>query len=194
MTARPRHRLLIASTWQGAWLRPEDQTLLAMRLMPGCLLLAVDAPYHGDPPPPSPPGPTPSLWEHELVELFLAGPGDPHAVPYTEIELAPGGHHLVLQFAGVRHCVAEGLPLRFRARIDGRRWRGQARIPRELLPPLPWRGNAFAIHGPPAARRYQAAAPMPGPRPDFHQPHRFPDLSLGNPGLLAGMTVPPVGT
>jgi hypothetical protein len=33
--------------------------------------------------------------------------------------------------------------------------------------------NAYAIHGQAAARCYQAAFPVPGERPDFHQPRFF---------------------
>ena len=179
MTMRSRHRLLIAHDWQGNPLPPSQHVLLALRLTPRALLVAVDAPYHGDPPPPGPPGSTPRLWEHEVVELFLAGAGEAGIVPYTELELAPCGHYLVLQLLGVRHTVAEGMPVRSRCRIEGKRWRGLVRLPRRLLPPPPWRVNAFAMHGSGRSRRYLAAAPMPGTRPDFHQPHRFPDISLG---------------
>ena len=176
---RPRYHLFIAQDWQGNPLPPERHAVLGLRLTARALLLTIDAPYHGDPPPPGPPGPTPRLWEHEVVELFLAGPGPPDAVPYTEVELSPCGHYLVLQLQGIRRTVAEGMPVRTRCRIDGKRWRGVVRVPLRLLPQPPWRVNAFAIHGTGRSRRYLAAAPMPGTRPDFHQPHRFPDLSLG---------------
>ena len=178
---RPRYRISIAQDWQGHPLPPALHAVLALRLTPRALLVTIDAPYHGDPAPASPPGSTPRLWEHEVVELFLAGPGPAEAVPYTELELSPCNHYLVLQLVGARRVVSQGMPVRTRCRIEGKRWRGLVRVPLRLLPPLPWRVNAFAIHGTGRSRRYLAAAPMPGPKPDFHQPHRFPDLSLGLP-------------
>ncbi|HEX2163359.1 MAG TPA: hypothetical protein VHM02_05370, partial [Thermoanaerobaculia bacterium] len=129
------------------------------------LVLSVDAPFHGDPPPPGPPGPTPGLWEHEVVELFVAGEGGADAVEYLEIELSPHGHHLVLRLRGVRRPFEEGLPLDFRATIAGHRWRGEALVPRAWLPRPPHRAAAFAIHGPPAARHHLASLALPGPRP-----------------------------
>lgn len=172
--AVPCCRLDIAHAWEGTPLAAVDHAQLLLRLGPRHLLVAVDAPFHGDPPPPGLPGPTEGLWEYEVVELFLASVGD---TAYAEVELSPHGHHLVLRLAGVRQRVAAGLPLAFRTRRAGRRWQGVARLDRRHLPPPPWRGNAFAIHGPASDRRHLAASPLPGVRPDFHQPDRFPLLA-----------------
>lgn len=127
--------------------------------------IRVDAPLHGDPLPPGPAGPTAELWEYEVVELFLAGPGE----RYLEIELGPGGHHLVLRLEGNRQVVEERLPMDFQVRMSDHRWMGRAWVPTGWLPPGPWRTNAYAIHGVGSQRRYLAAFPVPGEAPDFHR-------------------------
>jgi len=164
--------------WSGQPLAPEHHAELRLAAAGDELLLTVDAPFYGDPPPPGPPGPTKGLWEHEVVELFVAGPGTDEAVEYLEVELSPHGHHLALRLAGVRRVVESGLPLEFRAAIEGSRWRGSALLPRAWLPPPPHRAAAFALHDEGGARRYLASVTLPGDRPDFHQPHRFPPIDL----------------
>lgn len=171
-------RVPIDRTWSGEPLAAEERGELLLVLACGQLRIAVDAPFHDDPPPPGPPGPTPGLWEHEVVELFVAGPGGDDEVEYLEIELSPHGHHLVLRLRGVRHAIEEGLPLDFRAAIEGGRWRGEALVPRAWLPPPPHRAAAFAIHGTGAARRHLSSVALPGERPDFHQPRSFPPIEL----------------
>ena len=167
-------QLAIALTWDG---RPAEGPTprLSLRAAPDGLELEVDAPFHGDLPPPGAPGPTPRLWEHEVVELFIQGA---QGGPYTEVELGPHGHHLVLRLGAVRQVRDQLHPIAFTAEITGDRWTGRARLPRALLPPGPWRGNATAIHGPPEGRVYQTWAPLPGPQPDFHQPARFRPLPV----------------
>jgi hypothetical protein len=175
--------LRIASTWDGEVVGADEEARLRLRLTTTELHIAVAAVFHGDLPPTGPVGPTPRLWEHEVVELFLAGAGSAdRALRYTEIELSPWGHHLVLQLEGLRRPIAEGLPLALRTRRRGGRWHAAARLDRRLLPPPPWRANAFAVHGRHPHRRYLAATPLPGPEPDFHQPDRFPPLPLAAPG------------
>jgi len=172
--------LTVASTWDGEPIGADEQVRVRLRLTARELRIAVRAPFHGDPAPPGEPGAMDRLWEHEVVELFVAGVasggGD---VPYTEIELSPWGHHWVLQLHGVRRVVATGMPIAFRSYRRGEAWLGAARLDRALLPPPPWRVNAFAIHGTGDERRFLAATALPGPQPDFHQPERFPALALG---------------
>jgi len=165
--------LWIARTWEGAELPMAHRARLALVRQDSGLELTVEAPFHGDPPPPARPGPTDRLWEFEVVELFLAGPGPAAAVPYTEIELSPHGHHLVLRFLGVRNAIERALPLEFAAHREGARWHGRAWVPATYLPPAPWRVNAYALHGSGPARRHLAAHPVPGPHPDFHRPECF---------------------
>jgi hypothetical protein len=151
-----------------------------LTLRAGRVDVAVEAPFHGDPPPAGPAGPSPGLWEHEVVEVFVASAAEPHR--YTEVELSPWGHHLVLRLDGVRRVAASALPLAFRSRRRAGRWLGAARLPLSLIPDPPWRVNAFALHGEGASRRYLAATALPGPQPDFHQPDRFAPLAIGRPG------------
>jgi len=100
------------------------------------------------------------------VELFIYGDDD----QYTEIELAPSGHHLVLQLDGIRRAVATQLPIEYDATVHGDRWTGTAKIDKSLLPDGPHRWNATAIHGSGEERRYLSWLPLPGEAPDFHQP------------------------
>lgn len=156
-------RAVVERTWDGALLDRPEATL---GIDPGdrTWRLSVDAVFHGDPPPGAPPGPTDRLWEHEVVELFLVGEGE----RYTEIELGPHGHHLVLQLEGVRNVVRSLLPITYTTRIEGGRWWGEAQVDASLIPP-PRRWNAYAIHGRGARRTYCAAVPVPGAQPDFHR-------------------------
>jgi hypothetical protein len=170
--------LVVGSTWDGVAIPAEERTRVRLRLARRELHVAVRAPLHGDPAPRAAPGPTEGLWDHEVVELFLSGPPAEGAVPYLEIEIGPWGHHLVLSLRGVRNAVARGLPLRLRVVRHEGCWIAAAALDRGLLPPPPWRANAYAIHGVGAARRYLASAPLSGARPDFHQPDRFPELDL----------------
>lgn len=169
--------LVVARTWDGVPVGPDEAVQLRLRREGDALRVRVEAPFHGDPAPPGAPGPCDGLWNHEVVELFLAGSGP----GYLEIELGPHGHHLVLQLAGVRRVQASALPLDYRVERtpQGTRWRATARVPAAWLPPGPLRGNAYAIHGLGTARRYLAASPVPGDAPDFHRPDCFAPL----PGL-----------
>ncbi len=167
----------IARTWQGDALPAAERARLELAGHEAGLAVTVEAPFYGDPPPPARPGPTDRLWEFEVVELFVAGPGARSEMAYTEIELSPHGHHLVLRFVGVRNAIERALPLDYAARREGARWRGRARVPADYLPPRPWRINAYALHGSGPARRYLAAHPVPGAQPDFHRPECFVALA-----------------
>ncbi len=167
-------RWQIASTWDGQPLPPGERATVSARFADGAFRVEVDAPYAGDPAPTAPPGPTPRLWDYEVVELFVLG----DAGHYTEIELGPHGHHLVLQLAGRRQVVAEGLPLRYESRVAGGRFRGVAWLDLGLLPPAPHRANACAIRGVGEARRYMSACPMPGEAPDFHRLECFESVDF----------------
>lgn len=163
--------LPIEHTWDG---QPVDDTaIVAVTAMRDALVVTTVAPWVGDPAPSAPPGPTPGLWEYEVIELFLAGPGP----AYLEVELGPFGHHLVLQLADVRRPSAQGLPLDVQTRRSDGWWAAQARIPLPWVPAHWDRANAYRIHGAAGARRYLAHAPLPGPAPDFHQPARFPRVA-----------------
>ncbi len=166
--------LPIERTWDGHPVERSRVARLELTAGPGHLVIRAFAPLGEDPPPASTPGPTDQLWEHEVVELFVVGPGD----RYTEVELGPWGHHLVLQLEGPRRAVARCLPLEYAARVEGRRWSGVARLDRSLLPPGPHRVNAFAIRRIDGQRRFFAWSPVPGDRPDFHRIELFGSAEL----------------
>lgn len=171
--------LSISQTWDGTPLEDCERSTVELTGVAGGWLVEVDAAFHGDPPPPAPRGELDGLWRFEVIELFVAeaaAVGD--HVEYTEIELSPHGHHLILRFAGVRRRVERLQPDAVSCRIQADRWLGRIELPFEALPLKPWRGNAFAIHGPAHKRRYLAATPLPGEAPDFHQPSRFPVLEI----------------
>jgi hypothetical protein len=170
--------LHIASTWDGEAATAAERCAVDLTASERGWLISVDAAFHGDPPPPGPPGSLDGLWRFEAVELFVAADdGGGPAVEYTELEVSPHGHFLVLRFAGVRRRSAVIDPLSVNCRIAGDRWRGRVELARAALPPPPWRANAFAMRGQGRARRYLAATPLPGAKPDFHQPDLFPRLS-----------------
>ena len=173
--------LTIDRCWDGQAALPGEIATVRLTADGAGLVLSVDAPFHRDPPPDAPPGPTWKLWEHEVVELFLVGRGDP--VPYLEVELGPHGHHLVLRLDGIREITASTLPLAVDTHRDGDRWTARAALPPALLPPGVHPGatiavNAAAIHGVGSARRYLSSAPLPGDQPDFHRLHLFGTFTL----------------
>lgn len=173
-------RLTITSLWHGRPCTQRERVFLTFSAAGPNLRVIVDATFHGDPRPEAPVGSTPKLWEHEVVELFIAGPGQ----RYTEIELGPYGHFLVLQLDGERNIVTQGRAIRFRTAIARDTWTGTALIPWKLLPPGPHRMNATAIHGG-GRRRHLSWQPLPGRPPDFHQ------LDCFAPVVLPGAPEPP---
>lgn len=160
-----RVQLTIAQTWNGEPIPDSERVSVSTRITEQSLEVTVEAPFHGDPPPVAPPGSVDRLWEHEVVELFVAADDD----HYLEVELGPHGHFLVLALRGARNVTQLGLPIEYEARVDGSRWRGLATVPMKSLPAAPHRINAYAIHGVGAARRYLAWQPVPGDKPDFHR-------------------------
>lgn len=167
-------KLTIDQTWDGAVVGDDEEVVLSLVGAKCHLMVQVDAPFHGDPAPDAPAGSHWGLWEHEVVELFVAGDGG----HYLELELGPHGHYLVLQLGGYRHILQTSLPLDYAARIDGDRWRGVARVDRSLLPPGPHSINAYAIHGTAEARRYLAWSRLVGEKPDFHLLSCFVKVTL----------------
>ena len=166
-------RLEIACDWRGRTLPSAQHAFIEFVRSGDQLRVSFDAPYFADPAPSGPPGPTPRLWEHEVIELFIAD-GAEH---YLELEFGPHGHHLALELAGVRRVLRDRMPLDYDVRIDGGRYRGAAVVPVSYLPRSPARVNAYLIHGSASARCYHAHAPTLGPQPDFHQLEKFVPLS-----------------
>jgi 3-methyladenine DNA glycosylase AlkD len=164
--------LPIRASWDGAPAGPEEAIDVRVSELSGGVRVWIDAPFHGDPAPPGAPGPTWGLWEHEVVELFVLGPED----RYTELEVGPFGHYLILRLEGTRNVVERQCEARVHVAREGRRWRAEVVLPDTLLPARPWRFNAPAIHGV-GPRRYLSSTPLPGAAPDFHRLALFQEVS-----------------
>ncbi len=169
--------LSIDRVWDGGPAARDEIARVRVVPQPEGLSVTVDAPFHHDPAPSSPPGPHPALWEHEVVELFVVGPSE----HYFELELGPHGHHLALGLEGRRRVVRSELTLDYRAERTAERWSGAVVVPWSYLPSLPWSVNAYAIHGVATKRRYLAWSPVPGDRPDFHRLEFFRPVDLAPP-------------
>jgi hypothetical protein len=180
----PELRLVVATTWDGRLVAADEAVVVTVRGAVGGWLVEADAPYHGDPAPGAPPGLLDGLWNHEVVELFVAGPGE----RYVEVELGPHGHVLVLAFDGVRRRAGPPVDVEAAATIRGARWSGRALLPAGLVPPPPHRANAHAIHGV-RPRHYLSHHAAPGPAPDFHRLDATVPVTL--PQLVR--TAPPAG-
>ena len=175
MQGEPRRsRVEIVQDWRGRPIAPEEHVRLDLMLDDASLVIDVAAPLHGDPPPAVPAGRCDGLWNHEVVELFLLGRAD----RYVEIELGPWGHYLVLSLEGERRVVGSDHTIEFDVTRDRRRWTGRAIVPARWIPEPVGLGNAYAIHGEGAARRYLALHAVPGGEPDFHRLERFGPIGL----------------
>jgi len=176
--APPIQHIAIAHTWDGCPVGAHATIHLHLEAKSDGLSIAVDAPFLDDPVAPTQgPGTTERLWEYEVVELFVAGPRQ----QYTEIEMGPHGHHLVLQLDGIRNPTASGLDIDFSATRTTTRWQGVARVPWILLPNGPHRVNATAIHGSGEERTYLSWQRLAGDAPDFHQLDQFAEVTLPGP-------------
>jgi hypothetical protein len=162
-------KLRIDKTWDGQPAEPGEIAELEVGVDDEGLHLEVSAPYHGDPAPDAPAGALDGLWDYEVVELFVLGPD----AVYTEIEVGPHGHHLVLTLKGARQWTGRCLPLTWAVHRTEERWTGKATLARDLLPDPPWVVNAYAIHGTGEQRRYLAMTPVPRPQPDYQRIEAF---------------------
>lgn len=167
----------VALTWDGQAVSPAPQVRIHSE--GADLIVDIEAPVFGAAPVPGPPARHWKLWEHEVVEVFLAGPGAPGEAEYIELELAPSGHWLALRLRGTRNIIDEAVAVEATAEHHGTTWAGRLRIPLAALPAGPLRVLASAAHGHPGHRRYLAHTLLGGDRPDFHQLERFTPLALG---------------
>jgi hypothetical protein len=111
------------------------------------------------------------LWEFDVVELFLVGPGH----EYIELELGAGGHWLLLGFDRIRHRSNEFdrfQPLVKFEKTDEKMWQSKIVLPWDVIPENTRALNAFAI----LSGQHLALSPVPGEKPDFHQPDFYPRL------------------
>ena len=123
--------------------------------------------------PSEPPGRLWGLWQHEVVEVFIAGAADDR---YIELEMGPHAHYLALRFAGERNLVDDDVSLEeFEVQLTQSRWTCRMRIGGSALPERPWRFNAYSISGE-SDRRYCALFPQVEPNPDFHRLRYFRPL------------------
>ena len=108
--------MLIARAWDGGPARPDEVVLLTLHRVEDGLVLHVNAPMHDDPPPAAPPGPTWALWEHEVVELFIAGPGGTRlwGIFASAIQRAP--HNVVVTVSGSSRATMWRRPARINTR------------------------------------------------------------------------------
>ncbi len=164
------YRLHIAKSWNGEVAHPSEKVVLSVFITTKKLELQVEAPFHNDPAPGIAKGECESLWNYEVVELFLLGTSG----HYLEIELGPHGHYLIYRLSGIRQVAGRLTPLHCKTEISDHSWRGSITIDLKNLDIAPWRrANAYAMHGQDRGRRHLAAFPVPGETPDFHQPHYF---------------------
>jgi hypothetical protein len=115
------------------------------------------------------------LWEYDVVELFFAGADG----TYTEVELGPGGHYLVLSFDDVRHRsnAYEGREFDHRnASTTPGTWQSVIQLPWDVLPKHIAGMNGFVSAG----GHHLAWSPVPGATPDFHQPSAYPAVTLAS--------------
>ncbi len=139
------------------------------------LLVRVEAPMlHDQKVPDAPMGSrVEGLWEYDVVELFLVGPGH----TYLEIELGAGGHFLVLGFDSIRHrsnAFEQFAPMIRFERTGEKLWKSSLTIPWKMVPENLRALNAFAIMG----GEFLAFSPLPGKEPNYHQPDVYPSVSL----------------
>jgi hypothetical protein len=143
------------------------------------------------------------LWQRDVVELFLC---DLKGDGYREYHLSPGKEWWMGTFFGPRvedpggpwppdRPAASGIAASVAPEGDG--WRGLLSLPWALLPPgfpgacdaildaaagaVDLRANVTAIVGR-DPRCYLSVTPLPGERPDFHQPRCFPKVVVCKAG------------
>lgn len=167
-------QLEIIRDWRGEPIPLSEYIRLTLTLEDDVLEVGVEAPFHADPPPRGDPGRVDTLWEYEVVELFLLGADD----RYLEVELGPHGHHLVLALSGRRNVVEQHDPIEFEHTVERRSWTGRARFDARLIPDPIGLGNAYAMHGRGSGRTFKALHPVPGDQPDFHRLEHFGPIGL----------------
>lgn len=117
------------------------------------------------------------LWESDLVELFIK---DDNNNNYFELNLAPGGAWWGCNFSAPRVRIStkhEDLLREINSRTTDKGWEVTVALKRDRLPVSAAfnqssRGNVSACLGAPP-RELLTISPLPGEKPDFHQPQHF---------------------
>ena len=167
--------LRVERGWDGA---PADDPLLCgivrLQSTPEGIAFEASLPHQASPRVPGAPAGTrvANLGEFDVVECFLVGRDG----RYLELELGSGGHFLALRFDAPRRCsdALEALRPELTHRADARGWSARMLAPWRIVPAEIVALNAFVAAG----GRLLAHRPLPGGRPDFHQPARFPAARL----------------
>uniref|UniRef100_A0AC34RFI5 Uncharacterized protein n=1 Tax=Panagrolaimus sp. JU765 TaxID=591449 RepID=A0AC34RFI5_9BILA len=173
---------MINQTWDG---KPVDHDPIKIKMhwhfervkgAPHKRVIVVEftAPLFDDPEPDFPPGPTPGLWNYEVVELFFAN-NEGH---YLEVEVGPHGHWLLLFHKGYRDCFNSGedVDIEVENNFDMNTWHCRFEIPLAFFPAKVTKFNAYAIHGVNSERQYEALHPVTDgglKEPDFHKLEYF---------------------
>lgn len=160
----------ITYLWDGTPLDKSDEIHIELHLLEDGISIQIDAPYYGDPAPECSSSSTWGLWEYEVFEVFFVGEDG----QYLEAEFGPHGHHLLLWLNAPRTIEKKHLPVNYSSTIQQDRWCGVAHLSHSILPSKIQRWNLFSIHGTGIQRQYQCMHPLDTPKPDFHQPKRFP--------------------
>lgn len=149
----------------------------------GDVLVYLDAPFHDDPAPFAPKGRLESLYEHEVVEIFLSNFRSDANSPYLEIQLGPHGHYMLVFFMKEADWKNQDPTLdldvapKFSIDREAGRWAVELAIPAHFMPEpecgvdlsVTWSVNACAAYGVGEERAYLSCYPLPGDQPNFHQ-------------------------
>ncbi len=169
--------LTITTYWDGTPCNdPRRHGIVTLCTEPAGLWITASLPHQAAPCLPASPPLTrvANLWEYDVVECFIAG-----AERYLEVELGAGGHFLVLDFTAPRQGAQAYESWQPRLHYEpsvaqGAAWRASLLLPWDMVPTGVRGVNAYVI----SQQHYLCYAPLPGPRPDFHQPERFPAVRL----------------
>lgn len=186
------HSVTICKQWDGSPVSQGHKYHITLTLLTSSqqLQIEVDAPFHDDLPPPHNSNtalerPLVGLWEHEVAEIFIS---DGARENYLEINLGPHGHYFANFFTPYEEILVDAdrpAELRHYERDGSKRWSSRLQISTWSLPepdadfdnhnPLAvrWFANFYAIYGPAEGRTFLAYQPIPGTKPNFHQPHVF---------------------
>lgn len=127
------------------------------------------------------------LWNGNVVELFL---GNPDNGRYLEVHLAPTGQWWACVFTAVRvREIESGRPLplsvvQHHRDKAGKRWQSSLQVPASVICQLLGARDFMRLHanltaicrpltGQPC---FFSLAPLPGAKPDFHQPEAWLEL------------------